>query len=313
MAPSAYLASTSSSAALVEEILPAPLKTTPAPFLDEAKAHWSAGHCCPPPEGDAACRQKSWDTPRMTSIAKCLLDDAENDEERARLLAVSTSESGAWLRAFPVSALGLRMDDNSVRIAVGLRLGTPVCGAHQCQHCSAMVSNLGRHALSCRRSEGRHQRHAALNDIVKRALSAAHIPSRLEPTGLVRTDGKRPDGVSLAPWKSGRLLVWDATCPDTFAPSYRAHATVEPGRVAAIAEDRKDEKYRDLPSTHWFCPIAIETMGAMGPRSLALLKEVGRRIMSETGEAKSTEYLLQRLSVAVQRGNCASVLGGMQT
>ena len=33
--------------------------------------------------------------------------------------------------------------------------------------------------------------------------------------------------------------------------------------------------------------------------------------MAETGEAKSTDYLLQRLSIAVQRGNCASVLGGM--
>ena len=117
--------------------------------------------------------------------------------------------------------------------------------------------------------------------------------------------------MTLTPWKSGRLLVWDATCPDTFAPSYRAHATVEPGRVAAGAEDRKEEKYRDLPSSHLFCPISIETMGAMGPRSLTLVKEVGRRIMAETGEAKSTDYLLQRLSIAVQRGNCASVLGGM--
>ena len=86
VAPSAYLASTSSSAALVEEILPPPLKTTPAPFLDEAKTHWSAGHGCPPPEDAAARRQKSWDTPRMTSIAKRLLDDAENDEECARNL-----------------------------------------------------------------------------------------------------------------------------------------------------------------------------------------------------------------------------------
>ena len=54
--------------------------------------------------------------------------------------------------------------------------------------------------------------------------------------------------------------------------------------------------------------IAIETLGAIGPKSLALLKDLGRRIRSELGEPKSTEYLLQRLSVAVQRGNSISVL-----
>ena len=142
------------------------------------------------------------------------------------------------------------MDDNTARVAVGLRLGTAVCGPHSYQHCGTAVNALGRHALSCRRSEGRHQRHAAVNDIIKRSLSAAHIPSRLEPTGLLRSDGKRPDGVTLAPWKSGCLLVWDATCPDTLALSYRAHAIQEPGKVAAAAEERKSEKYRDLhPAT----------------------------------------------------------------
>ena len=48
----------------------------------------------------------------------------------------------------------------------------------------------------------------------------------------------------------------------------------------------------------------VETMGAMGPRSLELVREVGRRIALETGEPRSTDFLLQRLSVAVQRGNC---------
>ena len=113
------------------------------------------------------------------------------------------------------TALGLRMDDSTVRVAVGLRLGTRICGAHTCQHCAAEVSGLGRHSLSCKKSVGRFQRHTALNDIMKYALSAAHVPSRLEPTGLLRSDGKRPDGVTLAPWKCGQLLVWDATCPDT--------------------------------------------------------------------------------------------------
>ena len=204
-----------------------------------------------------------------------------------------------------MTALGLRMDDNTVRVAVGLRLGTAVCGPHSCQHCGAAVDALGRHALSCRWSEGRHQRHAAVNDIIKRSLSAAHVPSRLEPTGFLRSDGRRPDG---ATWKSGCLLVWDVTCPDTFALSYRARATQEPGKVAATAEEWKSEKYRGLPPGHKFSPIAIETLGAIGPKSLALLKDLGCRIRSELGEPKSTEYLLMRLSVAVQRGNSISVL-----
>ena len=49
----------------------------------------------------------------------------------------------------------------------------------------------------------------------------------------------------------------------------------------------------------------FKTMGAMGPKSMALLREVGRRVAAETGdpEPRSKDYLLQRLSVAVQRGN----------
>ena len=38
---------------------------------------------------------------------------------------------------------------------------------------------------------------------------------------------------------NGQLLVWDATCPDTFAPSYVSNATREAGAVAALAEERK--------------------------------------------------------------------------
>ena len=165
---------------------------------------------------------------------------------------------------------------------MGLCLGAPTCGPHQCRHCSVEVDVFGRHSLSCKKSEGRHFRHSALNDIVKRGLSAAHIPSRLEPTGLLRSDGKRPDGVTLAPWSSGCLLVWDATCPDTFAISYRAQATSESGRVAECAEDRKAEKYRGLPASHSFTPVAIETLGAIGPRSMLFLRDLGRRIALES-------------------------------
>ena len=48
--------------------------------------------------------------------------------------------------------------------------------------------------------------------------------------------------------------------------------------MAPAAEERKEDKYRYLPSTHWFSPLSIETMGAMGPKSMALLREVGHRV-----------------------------------
>ncbi len=167
----------------------------------------------------------------------------------------------------------------------------------------------GRHGLSCRMSEGRHQRHGAVNEIIQRTLTSAHVPSRREPLGLHRSDGKRPDGVITVPWKCGKLLVWDATCPDTFAPSYDSQATTAAGEVAAHAEERKILKYRGLPVTHSFVPVAIETTGVIGARSLQFLKELGRRVRRQTGDPNSTSYLLQRLSIAIQRGNSASVMG----
>ena len=52
-----------------------------------------------------------------------LQQSAADDLTKARLLVVSCPKSGALLNAFPISSVGLRMDDEVVRIAVGLCLG----------------------------------------------------------------------------------------------------------------------------------------------------------------------------------------------
>ena len=77
------------------------------------------------------------------------------------------------------------------------------------------------------------------------------MPSRLEPPGLNRVDGKRPNGVTTVPaWKCGKLLVWDATCPDTFAPSYVSQATTAAGEVAT---------HVNAPSTTVFLSLMISS------------------------------------------------------
>ena len=126
----------------------------------------------------------------------------------------SSINQGVWCLAssIPISNLGLRMDDNTVGVAMGLRLGSSLCHPHTCQHCGADVDQRATHDLSYRKSEGSHYCHSAINDILHRALSTARIPSKLKPSGLVRMDGKHLDGVTMIAWKNGRHLVWDVTC-----------------------------------------------------------------------------------------------------
>jgi len=69
----------------------------------------------------------------------------------------------------------------------------------------------------------------------------------VSPAGLLRTDGKRPDGVTLVPWEKGKSC-WDVTvtCPLAPAESYIDRAAQEPGAAAEMAASRKVEKYVDL-------------------------------------------------------------------
>ena len=98
-----------------------------------------------------------------------------------------------------------------------------------------------------------------------------------------------------------------------FAPSHTHLATREAGTVAAQAEQRKRTKYTELEASHHFVPVAIETTGVFGPEALQFLRELGHRLKSESGEAQSFHFLQQRISVAIQRGNAAAVLGTMKS
>ena len=160
IAPSAFLASAAGSSGLVSQIVPAHLPDASLVARSEALSLWTLGHDSPPSPDPVAHRQKMWDYPRVCAMAQVLTNEAPDARSHARLLASSRSEVGAWLQALPAPNLGLRMDDETVWVAVGLRLGTPLCQPHKCSHCGLEVDPLGTHGLSCQWSEGRHPRHA---------------------------------------------------------------------------------------------------------------------------------------------------------
>jgi len=139
-------------------------------------------------------------------------------------------------------------------VAVGLRLGVDLCISHTCP-CGLLVDTKGSHSLSCKLACGRMTRHFQLNDVIFRALASAEIPASKEPSGLLRSDGKRPDGVTLIPWQSGRSLTWDVTVAHTTADSYLDNVASTAGGVAEMAADRKLEKYSELAKSYFFNPF----------------------------------------------------------
>ena len=60
-----------------------------------------------------------------------------------------------------------------------------------------------------------------------------------------------------------------------------------------------------------FVPIAVEIYGAWGPEVKTFVAELGRQIAGTMGEPRSSTFLRQRINVALQRENAASVLGTM--
>ncbi|XP_072937198.1 uncharacterized protein [Epargyreus clarus] len=303
----AFLSSTHSTQDLVSKILSKSLITYDVAYMSEAKSAWVLA--CPNQNYPKLLHvQKLWDEPLCKLTHESLLNSTDGITERARLLAVSERESGFWLQALPSSNIGTLLDNSTLSLCVCLRLGLKINEPHRCV-CGEGVGQSGHHGLSCQRSAGRMSRHASINDVIRRALVTINVPATLEPKGIVRDDGKRPDGLTLVPWKQGRSLVWDATCVDTMAPSHIQATSMRAGAAAESAEAVKRRKYANISQSYMFVPFAVETMGPWGPEAKHFYKELSSRLIEASGDPRAGAYLGQQISLSIQRGNAASILG----
>jgi hypothetical protein len=257
--------------------LPHRLKDEPDHLIASTLELWKYQSQSNPPTEACSHIQKSWDTPIVEKMTTFLLDHASDDYHRARLLATRSQSASDWLTALPLSSIGLRLDNEAIRIAVALRLGSVVCEPHICR-CGKLVDARGGHCLSCKFGSGKFIRHNLLNDVIWRSLNKAQIPSIKEPPGLFRNDGKRTDGVTLIPWSHGKCLTWDVTVPDTVAASHLGVTSLMPASAAEKAPINKEKKYEQLLHSHHFVAVAVETFGSWSEDGLKFVNELGKRL-----------------------------------
>ena len=128
----------------------------------------------------------------------------------------------------------------------------------------------------------------------------------LDPRGLYRTDGKRPDVVTMIPWEMGKQLVWDVTFVDALAPSRMNQGSLcNPGTTATEVEARKTEKYRELLDNGYvFQPVALELQGSSGESNEMFIT----RLCRSHDDQRASSFLKQQILMAIQIGNAACVL-----
>ena len=115
--------------------------------------------------------------------------------------------------------------------------------------------------------------------------------------------------MTIYPFRVGKPLGWDASVSDTFADTYIGRTSATAGKAAEQNEARKVNTYAELEDRFFFQPIAFETMGVWGPPAHEFLKDLSNRVANQTGEPRACEYLRQRISIEIQRGNAIFVLG----
>lgn len=96
------------------------------------------------------------------------------------------------------------------------------------------------------------------------------------------------------PWSNGKSLIWDVTVKKC-------------GSAADQAERDKHNNYRELHQ-HYVCtPLAFESFGSLAPETELYLIKLGKLMKKHSGEPGSLDYLLQRISIAIQRGNAICI------
>ena len=97
-------------------------------------------------------RPKVWNACKASTHVKGLLDNVQNMYSFSSSLVACLNQSVRGMVECSASYIhfgGLRMDDNAIRIIVGLHLRATLCHTHACHHFGIELNYLGVHGLSC--------------------------------------------------------------------------------------------------------------------------------------------------------------------
>jgi hypothetical protein len=84
-------------------------------------------------------------------------------------------------------------------------------------------------------------------------------------------------------------------------------------RTNTLTISERQKIYLSIISSNYiFKGLAFETLGPWCKETIDFINVIGDRLIAESGDSKSKKFLFERISLAIQRGNAASIRGTFQ-
>jgi len=110
-------------------------------------------------------KQSFWDRRGLLADRALIESSLVEQSHRVRFLTAHAPHSDDRLLALPIANCVLHLDDEAVRVAVGMRLGLSLCVPHN-RHCGTLVDAQGLHAMVYKKAPSKIARHHGLSDII---------------------------------------------------------------------------------------------------------------------------------------------------
>ena len=248
---------------------------------------------------------------RNTHLMVTKMDRVGEVRDRARIRALQQPNAGAWLCGIPNPKTGAHMCSQEFLLCLQYRMGARIYQEGTvCYGCKKEMDVYGEHAINCGYGRGRVGRHNAVRDIVVDVARSANLSPRVEEGGIIEGTQQRPADVTLPGFPIGRDTLIDVTIVNPLQRNSVEEAAHTAGVAMKKMKESKRRAYlRGLKSHQIFKPVAFETLGAWDEEAVALLKRITSSLARNQGkdEAETNRFLVQRVAIAIQRGNAVSL------
>ena len=310
-APADFLASSSASKPLVEQILghpagPSPHTSPAVSALATAAAHpeWSSLD-----DINVPLQQRSLSLSIDEASFQHLLFSAPSIRSRALALSSSLPHAGNWLNVVPSTSLGLHLQDREFRCCLQYWLGIPLLNNPiPCSECRGTADIFGDHQVGCGGNGDRISRHNAIRDVVFSAAQSAALAPSKETLGLVPSSLSRPADILLPNWSCGRPAALDVHVISPLQQQLLGEASFTPGHALQVGVGRKLATHLSACRSNGtdFIPLVAETLGGLAEDTIRTVRSIGHAIADRSGSldpSTTSRHLYGRLAIALWRGN----------